>query len=54
MNWVDGGAQPGLYHAHLYTRHDGPEIPAKYADPATSGIEINIASDWNDFNIELH
>jgi hypothetical protein len=53
MNWVEGGAQPGVYHGHLYTHHNGPEIPAKYADPATSGIEIHIASGWNDFNIEL-
>ena len=54
MNWVEGGALPGIYHAHLYTHQHGPKIPAKYTDPATSGIEIDIASGWNDFNIELH
>jgi hypothetical protein len=53
MIWPDGGALPGCYHAHLYTHKDGPKFPAKYADPATSGIEIEIASGRNDFEIEL-
>jgi hypothetical protein len=53
MRWVDGGAEPGLYHAHLYTRAGGAEIPTKYRNPATSGIEIDVAADWNDFRIDL-
>jgi len=53
VQWVDGGAEPGRYSAHLYSRAGGPEIPSKYRDPATSGIEINVAADWNDFRIDL-
>jgi hypothetical protein len=47
------GAVPGRYHAHLYTRPDGPSLPAKYADSSTSGLEIEIASDWNELTIDL-
>jgi hypothetical protein len=54
MTWIDEGALPGHYRAHLYTYHGGPDLPAKYHDPATSGIEVDIASGWNDFRIDLH
>src|SRR5262249_29459375 len=53
VTWTDGGAQPDHYRAHLYTHKDGPQMPAKYADPATSGIELEIVSGWNDFQIDL-
>jgi len=51
--WTDGGAQPGRYRGHLYTHAHGPRMPSRFADPATSGIEIEIASGWNDFRIDL-
>ncbi len=54
MTWIDEGATPGHYRAHLYTHQGGPELPAKYHDPETSGIEVNVASGWNDFRIDLH
>jgi hypothetical protein len=54
MNWLDTGALPGRYHAHLYTHANGPKLPSRYSDPETSGIEIDVASGWNDFDIELH
>ena len=53
MRWIDDGAVPGRYHAHLYTHSLGAEIPSKYLNPKTSGIVIDIASDWNDFHIDL-
>jgi hypothetical protein len=53
MTWTEDGARPGHYHAHLYTHKDGPRMPSKYADPATSGIELEIVSGWNDFQIDL-
>jgi hypothetical protein len=53
VNWTEGGARPGDYLGHLYTHSHGPQIPSKYADPATSGIEIHIDSGWNDFRIDL-
>lgn len=53
MRWVDGGAEPGRYHAHLYTRAGGPEIPTKYRNPETSDIVIDVAADWNHFRIDL-
>ena len=48
------GAVPGLYHAYLYSRKGGTSVPAKFSDPRTSGVEIEIASGWNDLNIDLH
>jgi hypothetical protein len=53
IRWGDGGAVPGRYRAHLYSSTGGSEIPSRYRDPATSGIEINVAADWNDFRIDL-
>jgi hypothetical protein len=53
MRWVEGGVEPGSYHAHLYSRAGGGEIPTRYLDPKTSGIVIDVASDWNDFRIDL-
>jgi hypothetical protein len=48
------GALPGLYHAFLYSRPGGTSLPAKFGDPRTSGLEIEIASGWNELNIDLH
>jgi hypothetical protein len=48
------GAVPGLYHAFLCSPVGGPSLPAKFCDPSTSGLEIEIASGWNDLNIDLH
>jgi hypothetical protein len=48
------GAYRGRYNAHLYTHTDGPSLPAKYADSATSGVEVEIDADWSELNIDLH
>ncbi len=53
MRWFDGGAEPGRYHAHLYTHAGGAEIPPRYCDPQTSGIVIDIDSDWHELRIDL-
>lgn len=53
MRWFEGGAAPGRYHAHLYTFEGGPAIPERYRDPKTSGIVMDVSSDWNDFQIDL-
>jgi hypothetical protein len=53
IRWIDCGAEPGRYHAHLYSPAGGPEVPARYRDPKTAGIVIDVASDWNDFRIDL-
>ncbi len=53
MNWIYDGVLPGRYRAHLFTDPSGPKLPSKYRDPATSGIELDVASDWNDFRIDL-
>jgi hypothetical protein len=52
ISWGERGAQPGHYHAHIYNSGQGP-IPTKYAHTDTSGIEVEIASGWNEFNIDL-
>ena len=48
------GAYRGRYHAHLYSHLNGPTLPAKFADPKTSGVEIEIDADWNELKIELN
>jgi hypothetical protein len=53
MRSADGGAEPGRYHAHFFSPAGGRSIPSQYGDPKTSGIEINVANDWNDFRIDL-
>ncbi len=53
MTWADRGALPGRYHAHLYTHSNGPTLPGKFSSPDTSGVEVEVAPDWNDFDIEL-
>jgi hypothetical protein len=47
------GAIPGQYHAHFYSREQGTSLPARFGDPRTSGLEIEIASGWSDVNIDL-
>lgn len=53
MRWFEGGVEPGRYNVHLYTPAGGPVIPEKYRDPRTSGITLDVASGWNDFQIDL-
>ncbi len=53
MRWYEGGAEPGQYHAHMYTAKGGPQFPEKYRDPRTSGLVLDVASGWNDFRIDL-
>lgn len=48
------GAFPGLYHVYLYSRKGGASLPAKFRDPHTSGLEIDIAPGWSDLNIHLN
>lgn len=48
------GASRGRYHAHLYSQSNGPTLPAKFGDPTTSGVEIDIDTDWSDLSIDLH
>jgi hypothetical protein len=53
MTWVDEGALPGHYRAHIYTHSKGPKFPSKYGNPRTSGIELDVAPGWNHFHIDL-
>jgi hypothetical protein len=48
------GAFPGLYHGYLCSSRGGPSLPAKFCDPRTSGLEIEIASGWSNLTIDLH
>ncbi|MGP0063139.1 MAG: hypothetical protein ACLQGP_05980 [Isosphaeraceae bacterium] len=54
MTGNDIGAAPGRYYAHLYSHPHGPSLPTRYRDSRTSGLEIDVASDWNELNIDLH
>ena len=48
------GALPGQYHAHISSPLNGPSLPARYQDSRTSGLEIDVESDWSYFNIDLY
>lgn len=54
MTGNHAGAAPGRYYAHLYAHPHGPVLPPRYWDTRTSGLEIEIAPDWNDLTIDLH
>jgi hypothetical protein len=54
MNANCTGASPGRYHAHLYSASQASNLPDKYRNPKTSGLEIEIDSDWSDLHIDLH
>jgi hypothetical protein len=47
------GAAPGKYRVHLASIPYGPSIPAKYQDPATSELDVEVGLDWNDFSFNL-
>ena len=54
INEARVGAFRGRYHAHLYSHPGGPSLPAKYGDPETSGVELEIDTDWSDLHIDLN
>ncbi len=54
ISYGEDGACPGRYRAHLYPFVNAPVVPARYKDSQTSGLEIDVASDWNYLNIDLH
>ena len=54
MTGNNTGAVPGRYYAHLYPNPYSSSLPAKYHDSRTSGLEIDVATDWNELNIDLH
>ena len=35
--------------AHTWERW----LPAKYRDPRTSGLDVEVAPDWNDYSFDL-
>jgi hypothetical protein len=48
------GAFPGRYRAHLGGYAHATVLPGKYRDARTSGLELDVAADWNYVKIELH
>jgi hypothetical protein len=48
------GTVPGTYRVHLFPNPNGPSIPRKYLDPATSGLHVEVGKDWSDFSFDLH
>jgi hypothetical protein len=53
MRYGGFGTHPGRYRAHLNSSWGGPQVPAKFADGKTSGMDIAIAPGWNELNINL-
>ena len=47
------GVAPGRYRVHLFSMPGGPLLPAKYQDPGTSGLDVEVAPDWNDYSFDL-
>jgi hypothetical protein len=50
--WGDG-VPPGKYRVHLVASSDGEPLPAKYRDAGTSGLDVEVAPDWNDYSFDL-
>jgi hypothetical protein len=50
--WGDG-VPPGKYRVHLFSSPDGGSLPAKYQDAGTSGLDVEVAPDWNDYSFDL-
>jgi hypothetical protein len=50
--WGDG-VPPGKYRVHLFSSPDGVSLPAKYQDAGTSGLDVEVAPDWNDYSFDL-
>jgi hypothetical protein len=53
FEYGEEGALAGQYRAHLDSYANAPALPPKYRDSRTSGLEIDIASDWNHLDIDL-
>jgi hypothetical protein len=47
------GIIPGRYRAHLFALDNGPSLPARFGDSRSSGLEIEIALDWNHVRLDL-
>jgi hypothetical protein len=47
------GVVPGKYRVHLFAAPGGPQLPSKYQVTSTSGLDVEVAPDWNDFSFDL-
>jgi hypothetical protein len=47
------GAAPGNYRVHFHTPHGGSSLPAKYSNPDTTELVVEIARNWNHCEIDL-
>jgi hypothetical protein len=47
------GTLPGQYRAHISSQANGPSLPVRYQDARTSGLVMDVESDWNYFDIDL-
>ena len=56
MNFLynEDGALAGRYRAHLGSYDNAPALPARYEDSRTSGLVVDVASDWTYLDIDLH
>ncbi len=50
---LGSGVPPGRYKVHVYPRPGGPDVPKKYQQSETSGVEVDVAPDWNAFDLDL-
>jgi hypothetical protein len=50
--WGDG-VPPGKYRVHLVSTPGGVSLPAQYRDAGTSGLDVEVAPDWNDYSFDL-
>jgi hypothetical protein len=50
--WGDG-VPPGTYRVHIIPNPGDLSLPAKYQDAGTSGLDVEVASDWNDYSFDL-
>jgi len=50
--WGDG-VPPGTYRVHMVPDPGDLSLPAKYRDAGTSGLDVEVAPDWNDYSFDL-
>jgi hypothetical protein len=47
------GVAPGRYRVHFFAGSEPGSLPSRYKEPATSGLEIVVGPDWNQFTLDL-
>ncbi len=47
------GIPPGPYLVHVYARSNGADIPKRFQQSNTSGVQVKVGDDWNEVDLDL-